>query len=97
MVDTADKRNRSLFDLSSTVELRRFVATVRGFGALAGLAGALRHQHLAALAALAPDFAGFRSAVCAGDRGSALDGALLRQLRSQLRALPVAGAPEVTA
>lgn len=91
MVDTADKRSGSLFDVASTAELRRFVSTVRGFGALVGVAGALRQQHLPALAALAPDFAGFRSAVCAGDRGSALDDALLRQLVRQLRALPAPG------
>ena len=97
MMDTADKRSGSLFDVASTAELRRFVSTVRGFGALVGLAGALRQRHLPALAALAPDFAGFRSAVCAGDRGSALDRALLRQLASQLRALPAPGVSSDTA
>lgn len=53
--------------------------------AMAGLAGALRIEHAAALAALAPDFAGFRSAVCAGTRGSALDPQRLRLLVQALR------------
>jgi len=73
MVDTADKLAGSLFELLSLHELRRFVARVRASGALVGLAGALRGPQLAALRALGPDFAGFRSAVCAVDRCGALD------------------------
>ena len=84
MVDTADKVSGSLFDVVSPAELQRFVEQVRGSGALAGLAGALRLQHLPALAKLAPDFAGFRSAVCAGDRASVLDAGLLRHLAARL-------------
>lgn len=90
MVDTADKLSGSLFEAMSVTDLRRFVAGVRSGGALAGLAGALRHPQLAALRALAPDFAGFRSAVCAGDRGGELDPARLRALAAALHAAPVA-------
>lgn len=88
MVDTQDKRAGSLFDAMPAAALQRFVQTIRGAGQLVGLAGALRLQHLPAVAALAPDFAGFRSAVCAGDRGGALDHACLRALRQALEALP---------
>ena len=84
MVDTADKLAGSLFDVLSDAELRRFVVMVRASGALVGLAGALRRPQLAALRALGPDFAGFRSAVCAGDRGGALDPELLRALAAAL-------------
>ncbi len=84
MLDTADKLSGSLFDVLDTAALRDFVMTVQRTGALAGLAGALRMQHLAALRALAPDFAGFRSAVCNGDRGSALDAGRLRLLAATL-------------
>ncbi len=84
MADTADKMSGSLFDCAGSAELRRFVALARSRGALVGLAGALRLPHLPQLAALAPDFAGFRSAVCHGDRGSALDAALLRELSQTL-------------
>lgn len=80
MVDTADKHAGSLFDALPTSLLRRFVDTVRAAGALVGVAGALRLSHAPLLQALAPDFAGFRSAVCAGDRSGALDAALLRRL-----------------
>lgn len=84
MVDTADKRAGSLFDAMSSVQLRHFVATVRASGAMVGLAGALRLPHLPALRALAPDFAGFRSAVCAGDRSGELDLPRLRGLAAAL-------------
>ncbi|MDE2371301.1 MAG: hypothetical protein KGN16_20195 [Burkholderiales bacterium] len=84
MVDTADKGAGSLFDCLGPSRLQRFIAQARGGGALAGLAGALRLTQLPALAALAPDFAGFRSAVCAGDRGGALDAARLHELRRRV-------------
>lgn len=86
MVDTADKLAGSLFDVLSDTELRRFVTVVRTSGALVGLAGALRQPQLAALRALGPDFAGFRSAVCAGDRRGKLDPERLRALAAQLHA-----------
>ena len=52
---------------------------------MAGLAGALRIEHGEVLAALAPDFAGFRSALCAGDRSSTLDPQRLHLLAQALR------------
>jgi len=80
MADTADKHAGSLFDVLGMDELQRFVDTVRSSGRLVGLAGSLRTGHDAALRALAPDFAGFRTAVCAGDRSSTLDRARLHAL-----------------
>lgn len=93
MADTADKQAGSLFDAVRLPDLQRFVARVRRTDALVGLAGALRLQHLASLQGLAPDFAGFRSAVCAGDRSTALDPGRLHQLVTLLRA--PAGGTEV--
>lgn len=85
MADTADKRAGSLFDCVPLPQLRDFVRRARGAGALVGLAGALREAHLPLLASLAPDFAGFRGAVCAGlQRGAALDPARLASLRAAL-------------
>ncbi|RZL87443.1 MAG: hypothetical protein EOP82_26130 [Variovorax sp.] len=80
MADTYDKRAGSLFEAVPMDALRRFIATVRAAGTMAGLAGALRAVHEPLLRALAPDFAGFRTAVCVGDRGSALDPQRLRTL-----------------
>lgn len=80
MVDTADKRAGSLFDALPIEALRRFVAMAREAGAMVGVAGALRREQAALVAALEPDFAGFRSAVCAGERSGELDGQRLSAL-----------------
>ncbi|HEX6363093.1 MAG TPA: (5-formylfuran-3-yl)methyl phosphate synthase [Albitalea sp.] len=85
MLDLAEKRAGSLFDRVDTRSLGRFVRAVQRSGRLAGVAGALRLADLPAIRDLAPDFAGFRSAVCAGSRTGTLDGARVRQLREQLR------------
>lgn len=82
MIDTADKHAGSLFDVMPMAELQRFITSVRAVravqeagarSAMVGLAGALRMAHAPLLRALAPDFAGFRTAVCEGDRSAALD------------------------
>ena len=62
-----------------------FVAQARAARVMVGLAGALRLVHAHALAELAPDFAGFRSAVCAGERSGALDPARVRELAAAMR------------
>jgi uncharacterized protein (UPF0264 family) len=81
MADTADKKAGSLLDLVDDDTLRRFVATAREEGVMVGLAGALRREQAARIVALGPDFAGFRSAVCEGDRSGTIDAARLRALR----------------
>lgn len=86
MADTEDKRAGSLFDCVAVADLDRFVALVRRAGKLVGLSGALREHHLPRLAALAPDFAGFRGALCGGTRTATLDPAKLARLRDALRA-----------
>jgi uncharacterized protein (UPF0264 family) len=82
MIDTADKHAGSLFDVMPMADLQRFIASVRSARSvraartgtpMVGLAGALRLAHAPLLRALAPDFAGFRTAVCEGDRSAALD------------------------
>ncbi|HSW08758.1 (5-formylfuran-3-yl)methyl phosphate synthase [Aquabacterium sp.] len=85
MADTADKHAGSLFDAVPPAALRRFVACVREAGVMVGLAGALRAADAPALLSLEADFAGFRTAVCQGDRGSELDPLRLRSLAAALR------------
>ena len=85
MVDTADKAAGSVFDVMAVEALQRFITQARAAGALAGIAGALRLVHLPQMRALAPDFAGFRSAVCAQDRRGDLDLARLRGLVAAMR------------
>jgi (5-formylfuran-3-yl)methyl phosphate synthase len=81
MVDTADKRAGSLFDCVPLPVLQRFIDSARAARLMCGLAGALRSEHLPRLIALGPDFAGFRTAVCSGDRRGDLDPMRLRALR----------------
>lgn len=93
MADTADKHVGSLFDVVARPALQRFVAAVREAGVMVGLAGALRIADAATLVALGPDFAGFRSAVCAGDRSGTLEASRLRDLAAAMRAADAAQAP----
>lgn len=84
MVDTQDKLAGSLFDCMPGADLERFVRRVRAAGKRAGLAGALREGHLQRLRQVAPDFAGFRSAVCHGARSGTLAPQRVRRLRAAL-------------
>lgn len=86
MADTADKLAGSLFDVAPAASLERFVREARASRAMVGLAGALRTGDAARLAGLDPDFAGFRSAVCAGPRSGKLDAGRLAALVAAMRA-----------
>ena len=86
MLDTSDKRGGSLLQRHAASALASFIARARSRGCLAGLAGALRAHEVPALRSLAPDFAGFRSAVCAGDRAGALDASRVRGLALEFQA-----------
>ena len=84
LLDTAAKARGSLPDLFAPAELARFVAAVHAAGRLAGLAGSLRLEHIASLAATGADLLGFRGALCAGHRTASLDPAALRSVRGRL-------------
>ncbi len=85
MVDTQNKTNGSLLELLPSSSLTRFVTQARHAKVLVGLAGALRQQHLPRLRELAPDFVGFRGAVCDDDeRTGALNTARVAALRAAL-------------
>jgi (5-formylfuran-3-yl)methyl phosphate synthase len=86
MADTADKGAGPLLRLLPAAVLQRFVQQARAAHTMVGLAGALRVDDAPALAALAPDFAGFRSAVCDGPRHGALSAARLSVLVAAVRA-----------
>jgi uncharacterized protein (UPF0264 family) len=72
MLDTQAKLGGSLLQRLPASALAEFIEAVQASGRLSGLAGALRLNELKLLQLLAPDFAGFRSAVCDGDRAGAL-------------------------
>lgn len=93
MADTADKLAGSLFDAVPMADLRAFLIRVRASGQLVGVAGALRTAHVPLLQSLAPDFAGFRSAVCVADRKTALCPERLAALAALLHGEAVESVP----
>lgn len=96
MVDTADKRAGSLFEALPLEAVKRFVAMAREAGVMVGVAGALRREQAPLIAQLRPDFAGFRSAVCTGERSGALDALRLRELVAAMRAAQAIESTEAT-
>lgn len=85
MLDTADKTGGGLRRHLTQGSLKRFVVAARGARLLCGLAGSLAIEDIAPLAALAPDYLGFRGALCARGRADALDPARLDAVRQALR------------
>jgi uncharacterized protein (UPF0264 family) len=86
MLDLAGKRAGSLLRRLARGDVARYIAAARARGTLCGLAGALMLDDVPELQALAPDFAGFRSAVCVGDRASTLEPLRVRELSARLGA-----------
>ncbi|MCK6426224.1 MAG: (5-formylfuran-3-yl)methyl phosphate synthase [Burkholderiaceae bacterium] len=93
MLDTADKSAGSLLQCIDPDRLQPLLAQARRRGLCTGLAGALRQEDLPTLQRLQPDFAGFRSAVCAGDRRGQLEVRRLHALLRALAAAPVVAPP----
>ena len=74
MLDTAEKSAGRLLDCMDVASLGRFVGACRARGLLAGLAGALEAPDVPRLLLLAPDYLGFRGALCVGrDRTARID------------------------
>ncbi|TCT02607.1 (5-formylfuran-3-yl)methyl phosphate synthase [Aquabacter spiritensis] len=84
MLDTADKAGGALRHHLADARLGAFVAEARGRGLLTGLAGSLRTTDIAPLAALAPDYLGFRGALCSGGRIGRMEAAALADVRARL-------------
>ena len=86
MLDTADKRGGGLRRHLDDRALGEFVRRARACGLMSGLAGSLCLADIAPLLPLAPDYLGFRGALCAAGRDSRLDPERLRAVRA---AIPV--------
>lgn len=85
MLDTAGKAGGSLTTFRDPRFLGEFVAETRRHGLLCGLAGSLRAADIAPLSRHAPDYLGFRGALCGGHRTDALDPAAVRRLLEEIR------------
>ncbi|RKT21838.1 uncharacterized protein (UPF0264 family) [Paraburkholderia sp. RAU2J] len=84
MFDTAAKDGSTLFDHVDVDTLARWLRLTRARGGMGGIAGALGWAQLAQIRALAPDVAGFRTALCADGRRSRLDPQRVAQWASAL-------------
>jgi dihydroneopterin aldolase len=74
MLDTAEKSGGRLLDCMDIASLRDFVGACRAHGLMAGLAGSLEAPDVPRLLLLAPDYLGFRGALCAErDRTARID------------------------
>ncbi len=85
MLDTAGKDGRGLRDCMSDEGIACFVDAARNLGLLTGLAGSLWASDIPALLPFAPDYLGFRGALCAGgSRTTGLDAGALRKVRARI-------------
>lgn len=101
MLDTADKTAGPLRRHLDEPALARFVGRARALGLLCGLAGSLRLDDVPALLPVAPDYLGFRGALCGSDgRGGALRAEALAAVRRAVQpassATATAGAQRAT-
>lgn len=71
--DTANKDGRTLFDCVDKNTLAACLRAAGENGSMTGLAGSLSWEQLAEIRELAPDIAGFRTALCEGGRAGRLD------------------------
>lgn len=86
MVDTADKSSGTLRRHLDDHAAGRFVARAHALGMIAGLAGSLKLEDIAPLAAHSPDYLGFRGALCAGARTGRMTEAGIARVRSAIDA-----------
>ncbi|KQR76493.1 hypothetical protein ASG35_15720 [Burkholderia sp. Leaf177] len=77
--DTAKKTGQTIFDCVNLETLTACLRTARASGGMTGLAGSMNWTHLALIHELAPDIAGFRTALCNNGRVSRLDPARVAQ------------------
>ncbi len=87
MLDTADKRGGGLRTYVSDRDLGELVRVARGCGLMSGLAGSLGLRDIAPLYALAPEYLGFRGALClSGERRNEVNADAVHAVRSRIPA-----------
>ena len=72
MLDTADKDGGSVTDLLDESKLKAFVQYAHQLSLLCGIAGSLEKADIPLLASIAPDYLGFRTALCEHQRRNGL-------------------------
>jgi (5-formylfuran-3-yl)methyl phosphate synthase len=88
--DTAIKNGRTLFDCIDKNTLAACLRAAGEKGSMTGLAGSLGWGQLTEIRELAPDIAGFRTALCEGGRAGRLDPAKVAQWADALHRSAVA-------
>jgi len=68
MLDTAEKKGRTLLDHYTAEERIAFCQSVLNLGLTLGLAGSLNIHHVPLIKVLQPSYVGFRGGVCDGDQ-----------------------------
>lgn len=84
MLDTADKTGGNLPAHMDSRVLARFVTQARACGLITGLAGSLGLADIDLLLPLRPDYLGFRTALCGGERTGRLDAGAFAAVRAAL-------------
>ncbi len=84
MLDTCDKAAGGLLSHRDPAELGRFVDAAHRLGLRCGLAGSLGLEEIPVLLPLAPDYLGFRGALCGGDRAGGLSVVAMARVRGQI-------------
>ncbi len=83
MVDTADKTDGRLLDHLPPERIPAFVSRARTLGLQVGLSGSLEAPDIPRLLPFAPDFLGFRGALCGqSQRTAAIDAESVKHIRS---------------
>ncbi|MBK1836783.1 (5-formylfuran-3-yl)methyl phosphate synthase [Azospirillum sp. YIM B02556] len=92
MLDTSGKRH-GLRHHWNDAQLGAFVSCAKAHHLLTGLAGSLRVSDIPALSALAPDYLGFRGALCGGERTAGIDPQAVTRVAACMAKLPIATPP----
>lgn len=83
MVDTADKAKGRLLDHLPPEHIPGFVSRAKSLGLMAGLSGSLETPDIPRLLPFAPDFLGFRGALCdRSKRTGSIDAEAVRRIRA---------------
>ena len=83
MVDTADKSKGRLLDHLPPERIPDFIDAARASGLMTGLSGSLEAPDIPRLLPFAPDFLGFRGALCGrSQRTASIDAQAVAQIRS---------------